>query len=110
MVANYSLPKRLIDLLGEELIVGGPAWIDIDRFDIVAKADSNASPGTVQSILQAILAQNFRLTSHHTPRVMRAYALRAGKRLKLDKAAPGKATGAHHAPATTDRSIVGATT
>jgi uncharacterized protein (TIGR03435 family) len=93
LVANYSLPKRLIDLLGQDLIVGGPAWIDIDRFDIVAKADSNASPGAVQVMLQAILAENFRLASHRTPRVIRAYALRAGRRLKLDKAAPGEATG-----------------
>lgn len=92
-MANYSLSKRLIDLLGQELIVGGPAWIDIDRFDIVAKADSNASPGAVQAILRAIPAQNFRLVSHCQPRVMRAYALRAGRRVKLDKAAPDDATG-----------------
>jgi uncharacterized protein (TIGR03435 family) len=93
LVANYSLSKRLIDLLGQELIVGGPTWIDADRFDLVAKADSNASPGAIQALLQAILAQSFRLISHREPRVMGAYALRAGRRVKLDKAAPGEATG-----------------
>jgi uncharacterized protein (TIGR03435 family) len=85
LVASFPLPKRLMDLLGPDLIVGGPSWIDTDRFDVVAKADANTSSRAVRSMLQAILKERFHLESHREDKVMRAYSLRSAGRLKLEK-------------------------
>jgi uncharacterized protein (TIGR03435 family) len=93
LIANYSLSKRLIDLLGSELVAGGPTWIDSDRFDIVAKAEGNASPAIVRLMLQAILTERFHLACHHEARPLRAYALRAGARPKLLKSPTDGAAG-----------------
>jgi uncharacterized protein (TIGR03435 family) len=59
LIANYSLSKRLINLLGNELAAGGPSWIDSDRFDVVAKAPPDASQDAVRSMLQSILVDRF---------------------------------------------------
>jgi uncharacterized protein (TIGR03435 family) len=93
LIANYSLSKRLMNLLGGELIVGGPSWIDSDRFDVVAKAPPDASPDTVRSMLQSVLADRFHLVFHREARPLRAYALKASDHIKLQRSSPGKDSG-----------------
>src|ERR1051325_9504958 len=65
-------------------LIGGPAWINDDRFDIVAKAPANApagaviaagSPGPMQYMMQNLLADRFKLKVHTESRDMPIYAL-----------------------------------
>src|SRR5215469_12128855 len=85
LVANYGLSKRLMNLLGDELIPGGPSWIDSDRFDVVAKAAPDATPETVRSMLQSVLVDRFHLAFHREARPLRAYALKASDHVKLQR-------------------------
>jgi uncharacterized protein (TIGR03435 family) len=72
-------------------IVGGPDWIGSDRFDIVAKGEGElrpsppgGPPGPLLVMLQALLAERFKLATHTDTREQQIYALmlaRSGGRL-----------------------------
>jgi hypothetical protein len=62
---------------------GGPAWIDTDRFDILAKADEGAvdpSPAAGQKMVLALLQERFKLSFHTENREVDGLALVAGKK------------------------------
>src|SRR5580765_3863357 len=44
-------------------IVGGPDWIDTERWDILAKADGNPGP-QMMAMVQNLLADRFKLVAH----------------------------------------------
>jgi uncharacterized protein (TIGR03435 family) len=76
-----------------EVVIGGPGWLNTDRFDIIAKAASaSASQETLQAMLQALLADRFKLEVRHDLKEMPVYALVVGRKgVKLQPAAnPGK--------------------
>ena len=56
-------------------VVGGPNWLDFDRFDIAAKVPSGASPAAQRRMLQTLLADRFALTVHDENRPQEAWAL-----------------------------------
>jgi uncharacterized protein (TIGR03435 family) len=64
-------------------IVGGPRWLDADRFDIMATASDGGQlpaattngPTTQQLMLRALLAERFNLAVHRETRDMPVYAL-----------------------------------
>jgi uncharacterized protein (TIGR03435 family) len=60
-------------------VVGGPAWIDSDRFDIEAKGQGSAGGEQISQMLQALLAERFQLLIHRETREMPGYVLRVGK-------------------------------
>jgi uncharacterized protein (TIGR03435 family) len=80
-------------------IVGGPKWIDSERFDIEAKVDSAAAAaieklsreqGRIAShaMFQRLLTDRFKLTTHWETREMPVYALVVAKNgPRLQKAA-----------------------
>jgi uncharacterized protein (TIGR03435 family) len=55
-------------------IVGGPGWIDTERWDIVARADGNPGP-RMMVMVQSLLADRFKLVAHTETREMPIYAL-----------------------------------
>jgi uncharacterized protein (TIGR03435 family) len=65
----------------ESHIVGGPAWITSDRFDIVAKAQGDVPPlqlgqmGPMNYMMQHLLADRFKLTVHRETRELPVYKL-----------------------------------
>jgi uncharacterized protein (TIGR03435 family) len=66
----------------EYQIVGGPGWINSDKFDIAAKAPDDmppAAPGAVPSrhqlMVRALLADRFNLAVHKETREMPVFAL-----------------------------------
>jgi uncharacterized protein (TIGR03435 family) len=70
----------------ENMITGGPKWLDTDRFDIVAKAPPNTSLPTLLLMVQSLLADQFQLSIHRDQRMMPGYALVRSKRpLKLQQ-------------------------
>jgi uncharacterized protein (TIGR03435 family) len=76
-----------------DVVIGGPSWLNTDRFDIIARAASPAaSQEALQAMLQALLADRFKLEIRHEQKDMPVYALVVGKKgAKLQPAAnPGK--------------------
>jgi uncharacterized protein (TIGR03435 family) len=60
-------------------VQGGPTWLDSDRFDIIAKAPEGLPQATVNLMLQALLADRFKLVVHNDTKPLAAYALTVGK-------------------------------
>jgi len=59
--------------------VQGPDWLDSTRFDIVAKLPDGSSQDQIPEMLQALLAERFKLTLHRDTKEHAIYALVAGK-------------------------------
>jgi uncharacterized protein (TIGR03435 family) len=74
--------------ISPELVIGGPGWLEKDRFDVLAKASSDASPAQMPEMLQALLKDRFHLKIHSDTRPVPVLALNAAKRNRL-KAASG---------------------
>lgn len=62
-------------------VTGGPGWIRSDRFDVTASASviGNLTERQLQPMLQALLADRFKLRLHNTSREMAGYALEIAK-------------------------------
>jgi uncharacterized protein (TIGR03435 family) len=76
--------------LQDSQIVGGPSWLNADRFDIVAKADLESSqafpvqrrdgPSRLQLMMRALLAERFKLAVHHETKPVSAFTLVVARR------------------------------
>src|SRR5438105_4664214 len=60
---NYTLKRCIMGAygVGQNEIIGGPDWLDQDAFDIQAKAGESASDEVLTKMLQALLADRFKL-------------------------------------------------
>jgi len=91
-VQNMSLKSLVAAFhnVKEYQVLGGPAWMDGDRFDIAAKMPAEA-PATAAALMEAarsLLAERFHLVLHEEARPTAGYALVAAKGgLKLKPAA-----------------------
>jgi uncharacterized protein (TIGR03435 family) len=64
-------------------IIGGPGWLDSDRFDVVAKEPDGAgasvggsiAPARLQPMLRALLSERFKLVAHRETRQLPVFAL-----------------------------------
>jgi uncharacterized protein (TIGR03435 family) len=68
--------------LMRQQLIGGPAWLHTDRFDIEAKiqGDTRAIPGQqVWLMVQSLLEDRFQLKVHHETRELPVYNLVVGK-------------------------------
>jgi uncharacterized protein (TIGR03435 family) len=112
-----SLILNAWDLNSDEMVVGGPKFLDTERFDIVAKAptfgpppDSSSGPSggpaafqqvvdsdAVNLMLRALLIERFKLVVHNEERPVNAFTLTALKP-KLRKADPSNRMGFHEGP------------
>jgi uncharacterized protein (TIGR03435 family) len=93
---SYGLLGRL-----DDVVVGGPKWLDSDHYDITAKMDTSVADQlkklrpdqrelAQQQMLQALLADRLKLAIHHETRVFPVYALTIAKSgSKLHQAKPG---------------------
>jgi uncharacterized protein (TIGR03435 family) len=65
-------------------VLGGPHWLEMDRFDITAKVPPAATPDTVKPMLQGLLADRFGLLVRQEMTVVPARVLRrTGTELRL---------------------------
>src|SRR5215813_1735545 len=55
--------------------IAGPSWLDEDCFEIVAKMPEGATADQVPAMLQALLAERFKLAAHKEDRPRPVYAL-----------------------------------
>lgn len=79
--------SSLVDLIGfayqvqAKQIVGGPDWMNTDRFDIDAVPDKEGAPNPAQvrTMIRKLLADRFKLTFHHDKRELSAFVLTVSK-------------------------------
>jgi uncharacterized protein (TIGR03435 family) len=67
-------------------VVGGPPWLDFDRFDVTAQVPPNSTQADANLVLRSVLIQRFKLAAHTEMRPVPALLLRAGSgppKLKL---------------------------
>ena len=75
-IAVGATLRRLVSGAYDDLqIVGGPAWIDSDRFDINARAEGEPGPSQMRTMLRALLADRFKLVAHTESREQPVYVL-----------------------------------
>lgn len=60
-------------------VVGGPSWLESDRFDVTAKAPPATSAETVNLMLQELLTDRFKLVVHKDMKPMPRFVLTVGK-------------------------------
>jgi len=63
----------------EDSISGGPAWLNSELFDVIAKVPDGATPATAKLMLQALLADRFKLVIHPGTQPVPRYVLSVGK-------------------------------
>ena len=74
--------------------VSGPDWMTSERFDVLAKMPAGASKDKVPEMLQALLAERFKLVVHRDTKEHAVYALVVGKSgPKMKDAEPDPAPG-----------------
>lgn len=75
---------------------GGPDWIDSERFDVIAKAetsDANFTRDEWNQMIRALLEDRFKLAMHQEMQEMEVYALALGKtQPKLQEPKEGEPT------------------
>ncbi len=82
-----------------EKVLGGPFWLETDRFDILAKAPTNATQATARLMLRSLLADRFKLTIHNEDKQMSAWVMTASKPgPQLKQAAAGGPTNCNGQP------------
>ena len=64
-------------------LIGGPSWITSEHFDIEAKAESSIPFNQMRPMLQAMLADRFKLAAHHETQQVPQYSLVLVKEGKL---------------------------
>jgi uncharacterized protein (TIGR03435 family) len=74
-------------------VVGGPPWLEMDRFDILAKVPPSTNRDSIKPMLQALLADRFGLVVRQEITAVRAQTLvRTDGELRLKPAPAGTAT------------------
>ncbi len=97
---NYSLRQLITAAYGirDHQLTGGPGWMGNDRFDVVAKPESTEGVATLRLMLQALLADRFRLVIRGETREMPVYFLVIAKGgVKLRESPPGTMGGGQSA-------------
>ena len=84
-------------------ILGGPSWMEMDRFDVIAKVPTESTPETQKLMLQSLLEDRFKLKTHKENKPLPTYALTVGKKPQLKEADGSEETGCR--PQTTSGNV-----
>jgi uncharacterized protein (TIGR03435 family) len=82
LLQNAYQPPNQAGPIGQVQIIGGPSWIDSDRYEIQAKADCSGgavSRDQFQLMVQSMLEERFQLKAHMEARELPIYNLVADK-------------------------------
>ncbi len=74
-------------------ILGGPNWLEMDRFDVIAKVPPRSNPETQKQMLQALLEERFKLVVHKEDKPLPTYALVQGKKHQLKESTGSESAG-----------------
>ena len=65
--------------LNRDQLIGGPGWLETAGWDIDARFPAGTSPAQAPQMIQAMLADRFRLVTHRETRTLPVYALTVAK-------------------------------
>lgn len=96
VITNYSMKaliRRAWDVQSAR-IIGGPGWLDSDRYNIEAKTGRTEKIGSeeLKTLLQALLVDRFHLKVHRETKELTCYAMileKSGPKLKEHMGSPG---------------------
>ena len=79
--SNVTLKRCIIGAyaVGPQQVIGGPDWIDTERFEINGKADHAVNDATFMLMLRDLLADRFQLALHRETRSQSVYILEVTK-------------------------------
>ncbi|HKE86704.1 MAG TPA: TIGR03435 family protein, partial [Vicinamibacterales bacterium] len=97
---RYELRRAtMVDLIrtayavDADKVVGGPHWLELDRFDVIARVPAAVTRDSVRPMLQALLTDRFALAVRQEVADIDGYALVRGSEPKLRQSAGGNSTG-----------------
>lgn len=75
--SNVTLKRCIMGAyeVGPNQVIGGPDWLDSERFEITAKAEEPVGVSVLNKMLQALLADRFKLVLHRETKQIDAYIL-----------------------------------
>jgi uncharacterized protein (TIGR03435 family) len=78
---NISIAAAIANAYGVKpfQVLGGPGWINSDRYQIEARAEGSPSPSQVWLMLQTLLEDRFKLALHREMRELPVYELSVTK-------------------------------
>jgi uncharacterized protein (TIGR03435 family) len=80
--------------IDNDKVLGGPSWLETDRFDVIAKVPPGTTLETVKPMLQAMLADRFKVAIHPDTKSLSVFVLTVGKgKPKLKEADAASSTG-----------------
>src|SRR6516225_6530512 len=75
-LSAVNVPLKILIALAYKVrpdAVTGPAWLESERFDIVAKALQTSTPDEIRVMLQTLLREQFKLETHADQKMMPAF-------------------------------------
>ena len=81
-----------------EKVVGGPTWLELDRFTVIAKAPQSTTLPTIKLMLQSLLTERFKLATHQDTKTMNTFVLTVAGATHKMKVASGPGTGCQPQP------------
>ena len=79
--------------VGADNVIGGPDWLESDRFDVTAKTVPATSPETMLLMLRTLLADRVQLIVRDDRKALPAFVLTTGKNPRLKPAQGSGNTG-----------------
>src|SRR5262252_3643444 len=67
-------------------VLGGPNWLELDRFDVIAKFADGADGDAQKAMLQSLLEDRFKLVARKETKPLPTWVLSAGKQHHLKEA------------------------
>jgi uncharacterized protein (TIGR03435 family) len=74
-----DLVRTAYSMDDDSKVQGGPSWLELDRFDVIAKAPPSATQDSVKLMLQSLLADRFKLVVHTGSKPLQVFVLSLGK-------------------------------
>ncbi len=74
-------------------ILGGPSWLEMDRFDVTGKIPDESNAEQHKLMLQSALEDRFGLKVHKETKPLKSYALVKGKKVLMKEASGEEETG-----------------
>jgi len=84
---------RLAYNVDADKVLGGPSWLEMNRYDVIAKLPPDSTPETQKLMLQPLLADRFKLVVHKETKALPTFALTVGKKPQLKEADGTEQTG-----------------
>src|SRR5436190_7861510 len=69
-----------------DTILGGPNWLELDRFDVIAKVAAGVDAESQKAMLQSLLEDRFKLVARKETKPIPTWVLTAGKQPRLKEA------------------------